>query len=33
VCRQEAPPLRDVGGGHSYVCHLEPGVPRVPASA
>ncbi|HVQ25181.1 MAG TPA: ABC transporter ATP-binding protein, partial [Planctomycetota bacterium] len=30
-CRTEVPPLRDVGGGHSYVCHLEPDAPRVPA--
>jgi oligopeptide/dipeptide ABC transporter ATP-binding protein len=22
-CKTEAPPLRDVGGGHSYTCHLE----------
>ncbi len=25
-CRTEVPPTRDVGGGHSYVCHLEPHV-------
>jgi len=31
VCRTQAPPLRDVGGGHSYVCHLEPGAARGPA--
>ena len=30
-CRTEVPPLRDVGGGHSYVCHLEPDAARVPA--
>ncbi len=24
ICRSEAPPLRDVGGGHHYACHLPP---------
>jgi oligopeptide transport system ATP-binding protein len=24
-CRSEAPPVREVGEGHTYVCHLEPG--------
>jgi len=32
-CRTELPPLRDVGGGHSYVCHLEPDAARIPATA
>ncbi|HZL99051.1 MAG TPA: dipeptide ABC transporter ATP-binding protein [Planctomycetota bacterium] len=30
-CRTQAPPLREVGGGHSYVCHLEPDAARIPA--
>ena len=25
-CKVEAPPVRDLGKGHSYVCHLEPDV-------